>query len=104
MKKVIGKKLFDTEKSELIHQYSNGFPVGDFEHYSESLYQTKNGRLFIHGYGGAKSKYSRQHGNSISSGENIYLLDDEYEAVRWLERHNGTEALLSYFGSLIEEG
>ena len=46
MKKVIGKKLYDTETATLIAEYWNVLGKGDFNYLSDDLYVTPNGNYF----------------------------------------------------------
>lgn len=103
MRKVINKKVYDTEKAKLIAEYSNGLPQRDFKHLYESLYLTANGQFFLHVDGGPLTKYSEKVGNYVSGIETIILLTQE-EAYKWLEEHNEIEAIEKYFPDMISEG
>lgn len=59
MKKTIKRRVYDTEKSVLVSHNING-EWGDSEGYEEFLYKTAKGYYFIHGIGGADSKYPEQ--------------------------------------------
>jgi len=103
MKKVINKKVYNTETATLIADYSNNVPVNDFNHYSEELYRTKKGNYFLYGEGGPLSKYCESTGcNSWTGGETIIALT-EPEAVRWCEEHDLVDALESEFSTYLEE-
>lgn len=56
MRKIIGKKTYDTESAVLIHKYTFG-NYGDPAGYEETLYQTPDGFYFIYACGGAASPY-----------------------------------------------
>ncbi len=48
MKRVIDGKVYDTEKAELVHEWSNGEFPGDFKNRAKMLYKTQKGTgLFI---------------------------------------------------------
>ncbi len=102
MKKVIGGKSYDTEKAQLLHNYSYGNP-GDFDYWQESLYVTSKGAFLVLGEGGARSKYAKRVGqNSWGGGEDIKPVS-KVEALRWLEEHDGAEVILEHFAGEIEE-
>lgn len=103
MKRVIGKRIYDTKKAELIHEWDNGFYGGDFRSCQESLYRTGNEQYFICGSGGARSKYAEYTGNGASGGSGIQLVSKD-EAIKWLEEHRGENALMEHFAEEIEEG
>jgi hypothetical protein len=93
--------IYDTEAADLTADYCFGSP-SDFEYEEESLYLTEKGNWFLHGEGGAKSKYSRRTGrNEWSGGSAIVPLTLE-DAQRWLEEHKETRALLCHFASNLE--
>lgn len=86
MKRVIDGKVYNTETATLIGEDSYGYS-SDFSYWSESLYKTRNGAYFIHGEGGARSKWGRQTSqNTWSGGAGIEVLS-EGEAIAWCERH-----------------
>ncbi|NLI12909.1 hypothetical protein [Pelotomaculum propionicicum] len=57
-KKVIDRKVYDTDTAELIHEYWNGYGNQDFKFLSEDLYQTKKGNFFLLGSDGAMTCYA----------------------------------------------
>ena len=56
MKKIISNVEYDTETSELVCKYTEGY-VGDPEGYEECLYKTDGGKYFLYVNGGESSKY-----------------------------------------------
>ena len=66
MQKIICKKVYDTEKSTLIHKRTFG-AFGDANGYEESLYQTADGYYFLYVNGGEKSKYPHEDIKRISA-------------------------------------
>jgi len=59
MKKIICKKCYDTDASEVIKRFSFG-NFGDSEGYEEILYKTDDGSYFIYTNGGCDSKYKKE--------------------------------------------
>lgn len=96
MKKVINKKMYNTETAEEVARFSNGLGSTDFRSLKETLYKTKNGSWFLHGEGGAMTQYSEQCGDMSSAGEDIKVLTNE-EAYEWLEAKEKTRAIEENF-------
>ena len=76
MKKIIGKKVYDTKTATLIKQYNFSY-FGDPTGYEEILYQTPDGFFFIYVRGGE---------DSIYADENIIRLS-KGKADEWLKNH-----------------
>jgi hypothetical protein len=105
MKKVIDRKVYDTETATELATWWNGYGGdggGDFKNCSETLYQSKKGSFFLHGEGGPMSSYARPCGNGLSGGSDIKPFTKE-EAIRWLERRELVYELVTIFGEDIEE-
>ena len=97
MKKVIDGALYDTSTAKLLGEDSYSNP-GDFQHWVETLYRTKSGKYFLHGEGGAMTKYAvcvAQ--NEWSGGEKIIPLDLD-SAQKWAEEHLDGDEYIRAFG------
>ena len=97
MKKVINGALYDTETAKLLGEDSYSNP-GDVHHWTEQLYRTKSGKYFLHGEGGAMTKYAvcvAQ--NEWSGGEKIIPLDLD-SAQKWAEEHLDGDEYIRAFG------
>ena len=99
MKKIINGRQYDTDKA----QYMGGDSGGEgFSHWSEELYQKRTGEFFLHGEGGALTKYAEYEGdNRWHSGEDIIPLSLE-AAREWGEKHLDGDAWESIFGAPVE--
>ena len=87
MRAVINGQRYDTDTAAEISADSYG-NRGDFSHWRESLYRTKNGAFFLAGSGGPLSKYARSlRLNEWTGGEGVSVLT-EAEALRWCEKHD----------------
>lgn len=87
MKRVIDGRLFNTETAEKVAHDDNGLPVNDFASWRETLYITKKGQYFLHGRGGALTRYREPVGtNGWTDGQAIVPLT-ETEARTWCEEH-----------------
>lgn len=59
MKKIICKKVYDTETSTLVKKVTFGY-FGDETGYEEILYKTDGGLYFLYVNGGPQSKYTKE--------------------------------------------
>ena len=59
MKKIICKKEYDTDNSEMIEKRTFG-AFGSPAGYEETLYKTESGSFFLYVNGGADSKYPKE--------------------------------------------
>lgn len=100
MRKVIDGLLYDTETATPVAHWDNGKLPGDFHRLEETLHRTPNGRWFLHGEGGAMTRYAESVGDGFTGGEEIRVLT-EAEAQNWLEKHDRIEALEEWFSDQI---
>lgn len=90
MKKIINRKVYNTETAELIGEYWNGCSIDDYNYKLERLYVTKKGNMFLF----------RTTGTWLI--KDIIPLEPE-EAYEWLEENDCNEAIEKYFADKIEE-
>lgn len=103
MNKIINGKRYDTETAKALafDSYSN---PSDFNYWSETLYQKRTGEFFLHGEGGAMSKYAESAGqNEWSGGEEIIPLSVD-SAQEWAEEHLSADEYEDIFGETSEDG
>jgi len=101
MKKIIGGKMYNTDTAKMLGSAGYSHP-GDFSFWLERLYQKKTGEFFLHGIGGAMSKYARSTGlNEWTGGEEIIPLTPE-EAQKWAEKNLDAEEFMQVFGEVEE--
>lgn len=93
MKKIINKKLYDTETAKMIASWSNDLGKSDFRGYEESLYLKKTGEFFLYGEGGGLSPYAERLGSGWGYGKKITPLTEE-EAREWAEKHMSADEYL----------
>lgn len=102
MKQVIDGKRYDTDTAKFIGEDSYGSPA-DFSYWREELYQKRTGEFFIHGKGGAMSKYAESIGQSEwRGGEKIIPLDFGH-ARDWSEKHLSADEYEKIFGEVEED-
>ena len=83
MKKIINYKKYDTETATEIGAWSQGI-AGTFEYVHESLFRKNNGEYFLHGEGGAASKYQEKIGTNLWRGGSVIIPLTPDEEGRFL--------------------
>jgi hypothetical protein len=98
MRRVIDKRVYDTDTAELVHCWDNNLGDSDINQCEETLYRTPNGRWFVWGRGGANTRWNEQiETNHWAAGEGLRALGPD-EALLWLEDHNvPAETVERYF-------
>ena len=76
MKKIICKKVYDTEISTVIKKYTYSY-FGDPCGYEEILFQTPAGFYFIYGNGGTESPYPNETNTRIA----------QTKVNEWIDHH-----------------
>lgn len=103
MKKIINGKSYDTETATLVGKWENGCSSNDLKYFSEQLFRKKNGEYFLHGEGGAMTRYSFQTGdNSWSGGERIIPISYA-AAAEWSENHMNSDEYEAEFGDIVDD-
>lgn len=97
MKKVINKKLYNTETAERLGKYEPNPNHSEFW-FCETLYRTKSGNFFLHGDGNSASKYSRSCGQNEWCGDERILPLTYDEAQEWAEKHLDGDDYINIFG------
>ena len=62
----------------------------------ETLYITSKGEWFLHGVGGAATRYHERRGNMRSEGERIIPMNGD-DVLAWLEASQMTDIIEEYF-------
>jgi hypothetical protein len=102
MKKIINRKVYNTETATKIATWDNGLPDNNVHAIEELLYHTEKGAYFLQYWGGAATDYAKSYGVTSSDNSGIKALDDS-EAYEWLEKHNFAAEIESHFPDQIEE-
>jgi len=102
MKTTINRQVYDTANATLVAEDGNNLGRNDFRSWDEELYITGKGNWFLHGWGGALTKYAEHEGNSSSGGERIVPLTRE-EALTWCEEHKAQDAIDKNFSDMVGE-
>ena len=101
MKKVINGRMYNTETAEKLAEWDNG-RWGSFDACSETLYRKRNGELFLHGDGEARSKYAKPCEGGVAGSQAIILLSEK-EAREWAEEHLSGDEYEEIFGVVEED-
>lgn len=103
MKRIFRGRRYDTDTAKKVgyDSYSNRT---DFHFWEETLYRKNTGEFFLHGSGGAASKYREQVAqNEWCGGEKIEPLTLE-QAQEWAEKHLDGDEYEKIFGAVEETG
>lgn len=101
MKKIIKNRVYDTSTAKEIGYYSND--MTGFDIVEETLYIKKTGEYFLHGHGGARTKYAKcDECGSSSSGDRIKPMTYE-EAREWAQERLDADKYIAIFGDPEEE-
>lgn len=103
MKKIINRRAYDTETATEVAYWENMADVRNFNHESETLYRKKNGEYFLHGEGGAASRYARQVEANIWAGGQIITPLTYEQAEQWGESHMDSDEYEREFGEVSED-
>lgn len=100
MRKIIKGKMYDTDTAVSIGDWGTGYR-SDLDYCGETLYRKRTGEYFVHGEGGARSKYAQPDFGGWSGGSAIVPLS--YDAAReWAERHLDADTYETEFGKVSE--
>lgn len=99
MRKIIEGRKYDTETATKVHCWYND--ADGFDSVVETLYRKRNGEYFLHGEGGARTKYASPDGDGWCGGSMLIPLS--YEGARsWMEEHADGDEYEAEFGETPE--
>ncbi len=98
MKKIVGRKLYDTESNnlELIGEFDRGF-IGDLNYVHQELYRIDNDHYIIYSLGGALTSF----GDDFSGGDDLDIVTKD-EAIDWAIEHMKASDVVAAFPSDID--
>lgn len=103
MKKYISGKKYDTETAQAVGSWSNNLSYRDFGWCRETLYRKRTGEYFLHGEGGALSRYAEPgNGNMRGPGESIRPMTFD-EARSWAEEKLTGDEYEQIFGEIADD-
>jgi hypothetical protein len=102
MKKIINGKKYDTDTATKIYEYQNEYGYSDFRFIVETLYIKKTGEYFLHGKGGAMSKYCQPSGSNATCGGAEIIPLRGAEAFDWGSAKMPVDKFEAHFGEVEE--
>lgn len=103
MRKIINGRKYDTETATEVGYWQNMGDTRQFEYMCETLYRKRGGEYFLHGEGGAATKYAKSYGlNEWGYGERIMPMT-HVEARQWAEEHLEADEYEAEFGEVPED-
>lgn len=99
MKKIISRVRYDTETAKKIGAWQID-TESDLDRCEEVLYRTKSGKYFVHGTGGARTKYASPRGDDgWCAGEAIVPVSED-AARQWAEEKLPADEYEMVFGEV----
>jgi hypothetical protein len=102
MKKIINKKLYDTDTAKELAVWDNDYYPNDFNYAVERLYRKRTGEYFLYGSGGGMSRYAEHTPSGWGWGQQIIPMTYD-EAQTWAEEHLTADEYAEIFG-MPDEG
>lgn len=102
MKRIIEKKVYDTETATKVATTSFG-QSNDFKSFAETLYRTAKGNYFLQYRGGPLSKYGVNEGSSEKRGDSGIIAFSHDEAFEWLVSVRESDLAAELFPDKITE-
>lgn len=102
MKKLIDKKLYDTEKADFVHSYIHHDEQFSNMECEDRLYITKKGNWFLVVEDIALDEWDQPGAGEPSNVEDLRALTAT-EAFAWLVEHEAFDTVKQYFPDEIEE-
>ena len=103
MKKIINGAKYDTSTAKCIGRWRNTSDTRNFNYCEESLYRTKSGKYFLHGEGGAMSRYASHNADGWSGGGEEIVPMSRAAAMEWAEVRLDGDDYETAFGEVPEE-
>ena len=85
-KKIINGKMYNTDTTQVIGTWDNGYTRGDFYFEEQTLHKKKTGEYFVYAHGGAYSSFGDSYGGQGCAGEKFILMSVE-QAQQWSEEY-----------------
>lgn len=81
-KKIINGKMYNTDTTQVIGTWDNGYTRGDFYFEEQTLHKKKTGEYFVYAHGGAYSSFGDSYGGQGCAGENFDVCGTGSAMVR----------------------
>ena len=96
MKRVIKRKLYDTDTAIEIGSWDNGRYVQDINAIEEVLYRKRTGEYFLYGSGGPNTRYAKRSDATWIGGSELIPLSFDAAKI-WAEEHLSPEEYAKAF-------
>lgn len=96
MRKIIGRRVFDTNTAEHVYDIRCTAYGGDFRWHETGLFRTASGQWFLAGRGNAFSMWGRDGVGGQVPGEGIKLISND-EALVILEAEDMDDVIEEHF-------
>lgn len=96
-KKIINGRMYNTDTTEVLGSWDNGYPRGDFSFEEQTLHKKKTGEYFVYAYGGAQSNLGDCYRGHDCSGEKFIPMSVE-QAQQWSEEYLTVEKYVEIWG------
>ncbi len=100
MKKIIEKKLYDTDNMEIVASWNNGRAAWHEFYYAESLLRNKKGEYFLHCKGGEGTNLRKLREGVWTNGEDLLPISPEY-VQQWAFEYLDAESIEMLFPDLL---
>ena len=101
-KKIINGRMYNTDTTEVLGSWDNGYPRGDFSFEEQTLHKKKTGEYFVYASGGAQSNLGDCYGGHDCSGEKFIPMSVE-QAQQWSEEYLTVEKYVEIWGEPEEQ-
>ncbi len=102
MKRIIEKKVYNTETATMVATTSFGYSNG-FSSFTETLYRTAKENYFLQYRGGPLSKYGVNEGREGTRGDSGIIVLSDDQAFEWLVSAKESELAAELFPDKITE-
>ena len=94
---MINGRMYNTDTTEVLGSWDNGYPRGDFSFEEQTLHKKKTGEYFVYASGGAQSNFGDCYGGHDCSGEKFIPMSVE-QAQQWSEEYLTVEKYVEIWG------
>lgn len=96
-KKIINGKMYNTDTTQVIGTWDNGYTRGDFYFEEETLHKKKTGEYFVYAHGGAYSSFGDSYGGQGCAGEKFIPMSVD-QAQQWSEKYLDADEYIAIWG------
>lgn len=94
--RIIDGLRYDTATATQVCSYQSSQYSSDFRYEETALFRTSQGRFFLAGFGGPRSRWARSYGNETTGGSGLMPVDTG-DARAFAEEHASPSQTASFF-------